>query len=231
MYQEYLNQLQTSIAPLSSDQLKELLNNDDKLDEKVDEVLLALKEQKNKIFEDNRSRAEENIEKEPQIIELRGKLSELSEEGRNCCSAVQEKLTELNKKTGGVGQETALALLQTAASESEEQTEEMVKKFNDNELNVEAFLEEFLASRRTMHLRRLKAEKMQDLIRKQRRSTAPGHLPAYGNVPASGFYPSPGGSAMPYPPTGGMPYPSAGGPAPYPMMGPLMPMPPPSRPY
>ncbi|KAH8295245.1 hypothetical protein KR018_009095 [Drosophila ironensis] len=215
MYQEYLNQLQTSIAPLGSDELKELLNDDEKLNEKVDEVLQALRSEKTSVFEDNRSRAERNIEREPQIIELRGRLAELSEEGRTRCSSVQEKLGQVKEKSGGVGPETALALLQTAASESEEQTEEMVKKFNDNELGVEAFLDGFLASRRTMHLRRFKAEKMVDLIRKRRQGVvAPAApLPAYGNVPSGGFYPSSAGSA------------------PYPMMGPLMPMPPPPRPY
>ncbi|XP_068155515.1 vacuolar protein sorting-associated protein 37B [Drosophila tropicalis] len=216
MYQEYLNQLATSIGPLGSDELKELLNDDEKLDQKVDEVLENLKQQKTNVFEDNRIRAERNIEKEPQVIELRGKLSELSEEGRTRCSAVQEKLSQLKQKSGGTSQEAALALLQTAASESEEQTEEMVKKFNENETNVEAFLEDFLSSRKQMHLRRLKAEKMQDLIRNKRRSTAPaaggGAIPPYG----SGFYPSAA--------------PGAG--VPYPMMGPLMPMPPPAgRPY
>ncbi|KAH8256438.1 hypothetical protein KR032_007239 [Drosophila birchii] len=214
MYQEYLNQLQATIAPMSSDELKELLNDDTKLDEKVDEVLQVLRTQKTTVFEDNRSRAERNIEKEPQIIELRGRLAEVSEEGRTRCSSVQAKLSQLKEKTDGVGPDTALALLQTAASESEEQTEEMVKKFNDSDLGVEAFLEEFLAIRRTMHLRRLKAEKMQDLMRKQRQGPpSAASLPAYGNVPSGGFYPSAGGSA------------------PYPMMGPLMPMPPPSRPY
>ncbi|XP_052846105.1 vacuolar protein sorting-associated protein 37C [Drosophila gunungcola] len=214
MYQEYMNQLQASLTPMGSDELKELLNNDDKLDEKVDEVLQVLRNQKTSVFEDNRSRAERNIEREPQIIELRGRLAELSDEGRTRCSSVQEKLSELKEKSGGVGPETALALLQTAASESEEQTEEMVKKFNDSDLGVEAFLEEFLASRRTMHLRRLKAEKMQDLMRKQRQGPPPNaSLPTYGNLPSGGFYPSAGGSA------------------PYPMMGPLMPMPPPTRPY
>ncbi|EDV44337.1 uncharacterized protein Dana_GF18928 [Drosophila ananassae] len=214
MYQEYLNQLQTTIAPLGSDELKELLNDDDKVDEKVDEVLQALRTEKISVFEDNRSRAERNIEREPQIIELRGRVAELSEEGRTRCAAVQEKLGQVKEKSGGMGPETALALLQTATSESEEQTEEMIKKFNDNELGVEAFLEEFLASRRTMHLRRLKAEKMQDLMRKQRQGPPPAAaLPAYGNIPSSGFYPSATGSV------------------PYPIMGPMMPMPPPSRPY
>ncbi|KAL7727197.1 hypothetical protein ACLKA6_004462 [Drosophila palustris] len=213
MYQEYLNQLQSSLFPMSSDQLKELLNNDDKLDDKVDEVLESLKTQKVRVFEENRNRAEKNIEKEPQIIELRSKLAELTEEGRNSCAAVQDLLTQIKEKSGGVNQETALALLQTNASESEEKTEECVKKFTDNEINVDTFLDEFLTSRRTMHLRKLKAEKMQELIRKQSAGKRHSNIPAYGNLPGtgSGFYPSAS--------------------VPYPMMGPMMPMPPPSRPY
>ncbi|XP_034487784.1 vacuolar protein sorting-associated protein 37B [Drosophila innubila] len=216
MYQEYLNQLQSSLFPMSSEQLKELLNNDDKLDDKVDEVLESLKTQKVRVFEENRNRAEKNIEKEPQIIELRSKLAELTEEGRNSCAAVQDLLTQIQAKSGGANQETALALLQTNASESEEKTEECVKKFTDNEINVDTFLDEFLSSRRTMHLRKLKAEKMQELIRKQSSAASQRHsnIPAYGNLPGtggSGFYQS--------------------GNVPYPMMGPMMPMPPPSRPY
>lgn len=220
MYQEYLNQLQTSLHHMNSDQLKELLNNDDKLDDTVDEVLESLKSQKVRFFEENRSRAEKNIEKEPQIIELRSKLAELTEESKTTCTAVQDLLSQIKEKSGGVSQETALALLQTAASESEEKTEECAKKFTDNEINVETFLDEFINDRRTMHLRKLKAEKMMELIRKQssaaqqqRHSThGGGGMPAYGNLPGSGFYPS----------AGNIPYP----------MGPMMPMPPPpSRPY
>ncbi|EDW15875.1 vacuolar protein sorting-associated protein 37B [Drosophila mojavensis] len=222
MYQEYLNQLNSTLFPMSSEELKELLNNDDKLDEKVDEVLESLRTQKVRFCEENRNRAEQNIEKEPKIIELRGKLAELTEEGRTRCNAVQELLTQIKEKTSGVSQETALALLQTAASESEEQTEEIVKKFTSNELNVDAFVEEFLRSRRTMHLRKLKAEKMQELIRKQaqRHSTGGpgGGVPAYANVPGTA-----GGIGSFYPPS------QMG--VPYPVMGPMMPMPPPSRPY
>lgn len=42
MYQQYLNQAQQSIAGLSSDDLKELLNNDAKLEERVNVVVRAL---------------------------------------------------------------------------------------------------------------------------------------------------------------------------------------------
>ncbi|XP_054725750.1 vacuolar protein sorting-associated protein 37B [Anastrepha obliqua] len=217
MYQEYLNQMQSSIAPLSSDELKDLLNDDEKLEEKVSEVLENLKSQKDNLLLENRSKAESNIEKEPSIIELRGKVNELLEEAKQCCQAVQDKLAEVKEKSGNVNQETALALIQTAAAESEEATDALIKQFTDNEIGVEAFLDEFLATRKTMHLRKLKAEKMQELMRRQtpaaQRGSMGGAMPAYGNLlPNSGFYPTPGGAGVPYP------------------LGPMMPMPPP-RPY
>ncbi|XP_011185630.1 vacuolar protein sorting-associated protein 37B [Zeugodacus cucurbitae] len=214
MYQEYLNQLQTSIAPLSSDELKDLLNDDEKLDEKVSEVLENLKTQKDDLLIENRSKAESNIEKEPRIIELRGKVNELMDEAKKYCEAVQEKLVEVKEKSGNVSQETALALIQTAAAESEEATDALIKQFTDNEIVVEAFLDEFLVTRKTMHLRKLKAEKMQELIRRQ---TQPGQRGNIGShlLPNSGFYPTPGVPAMG---GGGVPYP----------LGPMMPMP---RPY
>uniref|UniRef100_W8CDV2 Vacuolar protein sorting-associated protein 37B n=2 Tax=Ceratitis capitata TaxID=7213 RepID=W8CDV2_CERCA len=222
MYQEYLNQLQISLAPLSSDELKDLLNDDEKLDEKVNEVLETLKTQKDNLLIENRTKAESNIEKEPKIIELRGKVNELLEEAKAHCEAVQEKLAEVKAKSGDVSQETALALLQTAAAESEEATEASIKQLTDNEIGVEAFLDDFLVARKTMHLRKLKAEKMQEIMRRQTQAAQRGSIgnvmPGYGNLlPNSGFYPAPGLPGM------------GGGSVPYPL-GPMMPMPPP-RPY
>uniref|UniRef100_A0A1A9VAE1 VPS37 C-terminal domain-containing protein n=1 Tax=Glossina austeni TaxID=7395 RepID=A0A1A9VAE1_GLOAU len=221
MYQEYLNQLHVSIFPLTTEELRLLLNDDEKLEEKVDEVLENLKAQKDSLFEENREKAERNIEKEPEIIELKGKLAELTEKGKRSCEAVQEKLAAIKDKdkSGNISQETALALLQTAAAESEEASENLVKKFTDNELTVDSFLEEFLNARKIMHLRKLKAEKMQELMRRQALGTSnpTSRGVGYGNVPASNFY------LPPHPPTqfgGGTPYP----------LGPMMPMPPP-RPY
>lgn len=39
MYQQYMNQAQASIAYLSTDELKELINDDEKLEERVNEVV------------------------------------------------------------------------------------------------------------------------------------------------------------------------------------------------
>lgn len=114
-----------------------------------------------------------------------------------------------------MNEDTALALLQTAAAESEEQSEALVKQLLDKELTVEAFLEPFLVSRKSMHLRKVKAEKMVELARQTRQSftaTTPQR-------PYSAFYPSGSPSMLPYP-SGGTPH------APYPMSpSMIMPMP------
>lgn len=100
-----------------------------------------------------------------------------------------------------MSQDTALALLQTAAAESEEESEGIVKQFMDKEINVDNFLEVFQATRKTMHLRKLKADKMSELMRNT-------SAPATGGF---GGYPG-------YPPvTGSVPYPT--GPMPMPMPG------------
>ncbi len=100
-----------------------------------------------------------------------------------------------------------MALLQTAAAESEEASEQIVKQFLDKELPIDGFLEQFMVSRKTMHLRKLKAEKMNELIRK-------------GNVNVNSGYNNYNRSFYPYQPAMG------GGNVPYPIgMGMGMPMP------
>jgi ESCRT-I complex subunit VPS37 len=113
-----------------------------------------------------------------------------------------------------MSQETALALLQTSAAESEEQTEELVKQFLENEVTVDAFMDTFMAQRKEMHNRKVKADKLKDIIRHPPQRSA-GAGPMYPQ-PGSGFYP-------PGPPVG-MPS------VPYPL-GPTMPMPGVYRPF
>lgn len=99
------------------------------------------------------------------------------------------------------------------AAESEERSDKIAEDFLDSSLAIDEFLEQFKPSRTEMHLRKLKADKMQELLRH-----------GTGNRPPP--------QQMKYPPGinnfygGSPPYPNAniGG---YPMM----PMPPNYRPF
>lgn len=53
--------------------------------------------EKDVIINENRNLAEANVNKEPEIIERKGRISELSEEGKSLCESVQKKSAELSK--------------------------------------------------------------------------------------------------------------------------------------
>lgn len=98
--------------------------------------------------------------------------------------------------------ETILALLQTAASEMEEESEKTAKNFLENQMDIDDFIEEFLTKRKIVHLRLVKAEKMTKLI-----SRDPILSSNYINTPPMGLntnyfpgYPmNPLSSNVPYP--------------------------------
>ncbi|KAJ6636248.1 Vacuolar protein sorting-associated protein 37B, partial [Pseudolycoriella hygida] len=191
---QYISEAEVKLNYLSSDELRELLNDDEKLEARVNDLLAPLEDDKAQILNSNVQAAEESLAKEPELIELRSKVNELSEKSKELCADIQEKLSQMKSKSSGMNQDTALALLQTAAAESEEASERIVKQFLDKELQIDGFLEQFMVSRKTMHLRKLKAEKMNELIRR-------GSTNSYNNFNRS-FYPyqpAVSGGNLPYP--------------------------------
>lgn len=110
----------------------------------------------------------------------------------------------LESKSSSTDPETVLARIKLAAADSEEKSEDIANQFFDSNLTTDEFLEQFKSSRTEMHLRKLKAEKMQELLRQgahQGINNNP-HQPSY---PTSNFYG--GGGAMPYPSMSGFPMP------------------------
>ncbi|KAF4516871.1 hypothetical protein B566_EDAN014365 [Ephemera danica] len=174
---------------------------DNKTQESEREMLLA----------SNRSLADFNLSYEPKLDTGKKKLRELTERAQELCMSVQNKATELSQRSGSMSLDAALALLQTAAAESEEESEALAERYLASDIDLESFLEQFLIKRKEMHLRRVKAEKMSELIVSPTRPAPP--------IPARAPYPV---NTPPYPATNHSPYP------PYPSMAPMnMPHPPP----
>ncbi|VVC99742.1 vacuolar protein sorting-associated protein 37B [Leptidea sinapis] len=194
------------LAHLNSDELKEMLNDDAKFDLVLKDVkqVKDWETEKEMIIASNRSLAEYNLSKEPELEKIKSEIQQESEVGESLCSHIQELLNEYKTKSAGISPDTTLALLQTASAETEEQSENIAQDFLSGKIDVDKFLEEFEPIRKIMHLRKFKAEKMSDLLRS-------GGQNMYGN-----------GFSKPY-----LPYPSYNAPqnVPYPV-GPLnMPMP------
>ncbi|CAG9831018.1 unnamed protein product [Diabrotica balteata] len=221
------------LVSLSNDELDSIINNDERIQEIITQLdqsyLKEIENEKENILASNNSMAEFNLSKEPELVEGREKIEELSQKGEELTKSVEDKLKELRDKGGDMSLETALALLQTAASEMEEESDKSSKKFLDGELELDDFLDDFLEKRKIMHLRLVKAEKLSKILQ---RDPSLNNIPNYINAPPvsinSNYFPGvniPGNN-----PSGPMPPYPIGQPAvPYPT-GPLnMPMPPPIR--
>lgn len=59
--------------------------------------MTSLEEDKDRILTSNCALAQENVDKEPQIIEQKSRLSEMSEEAKELCAVVQEKLNTMSE--------------------------------------------------------------------------------------------------------------------------------------
>lgn len=96
--------------------------------------------------------------------------------------------------------ESMLDILKASAAESEEKSDQIAEDFLASSIAIDEFLEQFKSSRIEMHLRKLKADKMQELLRQG---------PTQINYPPGGmsnFYgPNPGNAPYPNMQQGGYP--------------------------
>lgn len=197
------------LSHLTNDELKELLNNDAKFEDIVKDVkqFKDLETEKEMLMASNRSLAEFNLSRQPELQDGKQTLKELSETASRLCTSVKEKLDELKNKSGEMSVDTALDLLQTAAAEIEEESETIAQKFLAGDIEVDEFFEQFLSRRKLMHLRKVKVDKLRELIKKSHTTTGPGYPIAsnYPGIAPTIPYPT-GPVSMPMPVPSGLPH-------------------------
>uniref|UniRef100_A0A1Y1LPZ6 VPS37 C-terminal domain-containing protein n=1 Tax=Photinus pyralis TaxID=7054 RepID=A0A1Y1LPZ6_PHOPY len=173
-----------SLSNLTNDQLDEYINNEEKIESLLQGLnqsyLQEIEQEKETLLASNSSLSEFNLTREPALIEGRERVEKLSADGEEIYKTVEEKMNEIREKTGDMSLETALALLQTAASETEEESDKLTSQFLSNEIELDQFLEEFIEKRIVMHTRLIKAEKMAKIL-----SSDPilNNVPSYVNAP------------------------------------------------
>lgn len=106
--------------------------------------------------------------------------------------------------------ESMLDILKASAAESEEKSDKIAEDFFDQSLSIDEFLEQFKPSRIEMHLRKLKVDKMQELLRKgpaqHMNYPGPGMSNFYGTPNPTPYPNSPAYPMMPMPPNFNRPY-------------------------
>ncbi|KAF6334684.1 VPS37C subunit of ESCRT-I [Rhinolophus ferrumequinum] len=121
----------------------------------------------------NRSLAEQNLEFQGPLEISRSNLSDKYQELRKLVERCQEQKAKLEKFSSALQPGTLLDLLQIEGMKIEEESETMAEKFLEGEVPLETFLENFSAMRMLSHLRRVRVEKLQEVVRKPSASQEP----------------------------------------------------------
>ncbi|NWV72538.1 VP37C protein, partial [Dasyornis broadbenti] len=180
----------------------------------------------------NRSLAEQNLKFQAPLETGRSDLSEKYQELQELAARCREQKEKLEKFSAALQPQTLLDLLQVESQKIEEESEKMAEKFLEGEVPLETFLEQFSGMRKLSHLRRVRVEKLQEIVRKSEGSQErardsqpplPPRPPPPPHVPADPAKPFPSGSPgfpLPYSPAPALPPgPAAHGalpPAPFP---------------
>ncbi|KAM9331421.1 vacuolar protein sorting-associated protein 37B [Gastrophryne carolinensis] len=156
---------------LSLTQLNELLEDDAKLGLMAQEMEEAQSVQLNKemTLAGNRSLAEGNLLYQPRLESLKATLTQKYQELQVLMESHQLKKTKLDQQSVNASLETLLALLQTEGAKIEEETENMAESFLDGGIQLDSFIDDYLLKRKLAHLRRVKIEKLQEMVMKGQR--------------------------------------------------------------
>ncbi|NXS55042.1 VP37C protein, partial [Brachypteracias leptosomus] len=156
----------------------------------------------------NRSLAEQNLKFQGPLETGRAELCSKYEELQRLAEHCREKKAKLEKFSAALHPQTLLDLLQVESQKIEEESEKLAEKFLEGEVPLETFLEQFSLMRSLSHLRRVRVEKLQELLRKLEAPQDPTRAPAPPPGPAEPPKPQPlpsGVPPLPYSPAPNMP--------------------------
>lgn len=155
---------------LSTSELRELLQNDDKMDQilRLNEKFQELQVDRETLQATNRSLAEESLARQPRLCNGKLQLAEKYRELSNLATTCWEKQSQLETHVQKHSLQTAQNLLQEEVARAEEHSEELLEKFMEANVSLDEFLDSFQSSRKTYHIRRAQAEKMQEVAQAKR---------------------------------------------------------------
>ncbi|KAF6217142.1 hypothetical protein GE061_001496 [Apolygus lucorum] len=155
------------LAHLNSDELKALLNDESKLEEmaKEQKQYRDLEKEKEMLLASNQSLAEYNLSLQPRLDQTKQELLEKTEVCDQLLQSLESKSALLGEKSGRSVLDSKLSSLQLATSELEETSEGYADNFLSGECDVEEFLDKFLSGRKQMHLEKVKADKMAEMLK------------------------------------------------------------------
>ncbi|XP_076586498.1 VPS37B subunit of ESCRT-I a [Chaetodon auriga] len=147
-------------------ELNEFLENDEKLTEMVQEMeeMHEVQQSKETTLISNRTLAEQNLALQPRLEHKKEQLTKRYSCLQENFEAYQLRKSTLDHKSGNTSLDTLLALLQAEGAKIEEETENMADSFLDGDMTLESFIDAYQNNRKLAHLRRVKIEKLQEMV-------------------------------------------------------------------
>lgn len=160
---------------LDRDELRALLENENKLDELVQDLVQVkqIQQDREMMLASNKSLAEYNLEMRPQFEDLKQTIAKNYVEISQLKTTLAEDIGNLDMIINNQSLETILALVQTEAATMEEESEKLAEDYLDKKSETEQFLDEYIPKRTQAHLKRVKAEKMSELIQNRNQPAPP----------------------------------------------------------
>ncbi|KAL0994479.1 hypothetical protein UPYG_G00122750 [Umbra pygmaea] len=161
---------------LNTRELQELLQDEEKMDHivRLNEKFQELQVDRETLLTCNRSLAEESLAQRPCLNNGKIQLAEKYRELANLETACRDKQGRLEAhKKKKYSLQSAHNLLLEDVARAEEQSEDLLEKFMEGNVPLEGFLDSFQSSRKSYHIRRAQAEKIQELNRAKLNSNRP----------------------------------------------------------
>uniref|UniRef100_A0A4W5PI82 VPS37B subunit of ESCRT-I n=1 Tax=Hucho hucho TaxID=62062 RepID=A0A4W5PI82_9TELE len=155
----------------SMTQLNEMIEDDDKLNKIIQEMeeMQEVQQIKEMILASNRSLAEQNLQLQPRLEDQKRQLTKCYGSLQESFDAYQVHKSKLDHTSGNSSLDTLLALLQTEGAKIEEETENMADSFLDGDVTLDTFIDSYQSKRKLAHLRRVKIDKLQEIVLKGQR--------------------------------------------------------------
>lgn len=152
-------------------QLNEILEDDEKLTKMVQEMdeIQEVQQNKERTLGNNRTLAEQNLALQPRLEHKKEQLIKRYSCLQEGFESYQLRKSTLDHKSGNTSLDILLALLQAEGAKIEEETENMADSLLDGEMTLDSFIDAYQNKRKLAHLRRVKIEKLQEMVMKGQR--------------------------------------------------------------
>ncbi|XP_051981001.1 vacuolar protein sorting-associated protein 37C-like isoform X2 [Xyrauchen texanus] len=154
------------LQDLSQSELQDLLDNS----ERVESMALESDEIQNIQLERemalaaNRSLAEQNLDMKPRLEKERARLVEKYTELEQVREKYKQHCALRDSIMGQLSPEGLLSRLQIEGANKEEESEALADEFLEGSISLDSFFERFLSFRSLAHMRRVRIEKLQEIL-------------------------------------------------------------------